>query len=220
MQRLIILLAAVLLALTLACKAAGGLSNALQNEVGETGGSNTPATTAAPQAVPAEPAATATVPIPGNVPNPDPTVAAAIASINDIGGPRVCRKIQARMEAIHQRWPYLPDGLKMPGEWVDAGTILQDFIRDETQARKDWGNRCLLVQIPDWPEDKSGGSSGISAKYPGAGWVWLDGHGHSLGIIYADSGRGFCEFADWKPAAGGKMPVLYLDECWYDESWD
>jgi len=38
MHRLIILLAAVLLTLTLACKAAGGLSNALQNEVGETGG--------------------------------------------------------------------------------------------------------------------------------------------------------------------------------------
>lgn len=220
MQRLIILLAAALLVLTLACKAAGGLSNALQNEVGETGGSNTPATTAAPQAVPAEPAATASVPIPGNVPTPDPTVAAAIASINDIGGPRVCDKVRDRIEAIHQRWPYLPDGLKMPGEWVDAGAILQEFIQDDTQARRDWGNRCLLVQIPDWPEDKSGGSHGIVAKYPGAGWVRLDGHGHSLGIIYANSGRGFCEFADWKPATGGELPWLSLDECWYDESWD
>lgn len=37
MQRLIILLAAALLTLTLACEAAGGIGNALRNEMGETG---------------------------------------------------------------------------------------------------------------------------------------------------------------------------------------
>ena len=219
MQRLVILLAAALLALTLACKAAGGLSNALQNEMGETGGSNTPATTAASQAVPAEPAATASVPIPGNVPAPDPTVAAAIASINDIGGPEVCRKVKDRMDAIHQRWPHLPNGNKIPGEWVDAGTIIQEFIRDETQARKDWGNRCLRVQIPDWPEDKTKSGNLVTGIYPGVGQVeLLAEHNHS-NIIDITS-RGFCELADWKPAVGGEPPVLSFADCLYDGSWD
>ena len=222
MQRLIILLAAALLALTLACKAAGGLGNAIQNEMGETGGSNTPATTAAPQAVPAETTATASVQIPGNVPTPDPTIAAAIVSISDIGPPEICFKVRDRIEAIHRRWPYLPNGLKLPGEWVDAGAIIQEFIRDETQARQDWGNRCVRVQIPDWPEDKSRvGSKVVAGIYHGVGRIELHTkiHGYAPGAIY-NSSRGFCEFANWKPAAGGELPVLTFEHCYYHETWD
>ena len=65
MQRLIILLAAALLALTLACEAAGGLNNALRNEMGETGGTVTPTPTPTPTAT-----ATAT---PTPTPTPYPT---------------------------------------------------------------------------------------------------------------------------------------------------
>ena len=230
MQRLIILLAAALLALTLACEAAGGIGNALQNEAGETGGSDTPVPTATPW-----------VQIPANVPTPDPTVAAAIASISDIGPPEICRKVRGRIEFISLRWPYLPNGLKMPGEkWVYAETILNDFILDETQARKDWGNRCLRVRIPNWSADsskggtraqpytpprrakaKAGDGATVLGIYPGVGRVELRTNGR-LGrqsAIY-ESSRGFCEFADWKPGAGDELAVLKFEHCRYIDHWD
>ena len=230
MQRLIILLAAAVLALTLACEAAGGLGNALQNEAGETGGSDTQVPTATPW-----------VQIPANVPTPDPTVAAAIASISDIGPPEICRKVRGRIEFITLRWPYLPNGLKMPEEeWVSAETILNDFILDETQARKDWGNRCLRVRIPNWSADSSKGGTRaqpytpprrakargvdrftVLGLYPGLGRVELRTGGSSMGreLIY-ESSRGFCEFADWRPEAGDELPVLNFDHCWYIDHWD
>ena len=212
MQRLIILLAAALLALTLACKAAGGLSNALQNEMGESGEAVRDAAAETPSIGNA---------IRGNAPTPDPTIAAAIASINDIGSPEVCRKVRDRMEAIQERWPYMPNGSKIPGEWVDAGAILQEFIRNETQAREDWGNRCLRVQIPDWPDDKTRSNRAVTGIYPGVGRVVLRDVPFTASeiAVYRNS-RGFCEFSDWKPAAGGEMPVLTFENCRYDETWD
>ena len=133
---LIILMAALLLALTLACEMAGGIGNALQDEPGTAEGVSTaPAPTASLQQVPAETAASASdpVPAPANVPTPDPTIAAAIASLNDIGN---CRKLEERMRHIESRWPYLPKKSLRDLEWVDAGTIIQDFIRDETRPDK------------------------------------------------------------------------------------
>lgn len=224
---LIILMAALLLALTLACEMAGGIGNALQDDPGTAEGVSTaPAPTASLQQVPAEAAVSASdpVPAPANVPTPDPTIAAAIASLNDIGN---CRKLEERMRHIESRWPYLPKKSLRDLEWVDAGTIIQDFIRDETRARQDWGNRCVRVRLPDWPDDRGEriirsfqGSHqyGVWALYPGVGQAMLEtgccGKGSTQNILRG--GDGFCSFADWKPASGDELPVLTFAQCRYD----
>lgn len=237
-QRLIILLAALLLALTLACEMAGGIGNALQDEPADAGGVSTAPVPSAPSfnqfrgdgEIQAEPAASTSVPLPADVPTPDPTVAAAIASLSDLD---TCGKWKQKMVHIHGRWPYLPNGLKIPGEWVDAETILRDFIRDETQARKNWGVRCFRVRIPDnlWPEDRGReGSAKVWVKFPGVGFVdLLDGPTRDK--VRLDVG-GFCHIPHndqvwngtkavhtWQPGTDKKLPVLSL-QCHYDEKWD
>ena len=230
-QRLIILLAALLLALTLACEMAGGIGNALQDEPADAGDVSTaPAPTTTLQQVSGErevlveTAASTSVPVPADVPTPDPTVAVAIASLNDISN---CRELEKRMRQIESRWPYLPKKSLRDLEWVDAGTIIQDFIQDETKARQDWGNRCVRVRLPDWPDDRGeriirsfqGGTHqyGVWALYPDVGQATLEtgccGTGNTQNILRG--GGGFCSFADWKPASGGELPVLTFDQCWY-----
>ena len=121
MQRLIILLAAALLALTLACEAAGELSNAIRDEVGGARETTEDAGEAVQDA--------------GNAIRDE--VGSAREATGDAG-----EAVQDAGNGIRS------ESGGSGGNAVPAERILAEYLDDELQATADWRGERVLVTVP------------------------------------------------------------------------
>ena len=121
MQRLIILLAAALLALTLACEAAGELSNAIRDEVGGARETTEDAGEAVQDA--------------GNAIRDE--VGSAREATGDAG-----EAVQDAGNAIRS------ESGGSGGNAVPAERIFSEYLDDELQAVADWRGERVLVTVP------------------------------------------------------------------------